>query len=140
RKTSAGVSSDIPVATLVQGERRGPEGVVASRETTMLELLSETIGAMAAAGIRQWVRLTGRRIARRDAPWLDCPMGPRGRIGPSFYTLLAEREQLRIEPSPDAGLLPSFDALRGSGFDPSRVRPEVRDFYEHTSCYRLEAW
>ena len=67
-------------------------------------------------------------------------MGPQGRIGPSFYTLLAEREQLRIEPSPDAGLLPSFDALRGSRFDPSRVRPEVRDFYEHTSCYRLEAW
>src|SRR5262249_21214686 len=35
---------------------------------------------------------------------------------------------------------PSFDALRGSTFDPSAVRPEVRDFYEHTSCYRLEAW
>ena len=101
---------------------------------------SEMIGAVAAAGIRQWARLTGRRLARRDAPWLDCPMGPGGRIGTAFYASLAEREHLRIEPSPDAGLLPSFDALRGSRFDPARVRPEVRDFYEHTARYRMEAW
>jgi hypothetical protein len=98
------------------------------------------IGGVVAAGIRQWVRLTGRRLARQDAPWLDCPMGPRGRIGAGFYDSLAERQHLRIEPSPDAGLLPSFDALRGEHFDPARVRPEIRDFYEHTACYRLEAW
>jgi hypothetical protein len=30
--------------------------------------------------------------------------------------------------------------LRGPDFDPSQLRPEVRDFYEHTSRYRLEAW
>ncbi len=101
---------------------------------------SERIGAVVAAGIRQWVRLTDRRLARRDAPWLDCPMGPSGRIGAGFYDSLAERQHLRIERSPDAGLLPRFDALRGEHFDPARVRPEIRDFYEHTACYRLEAW
>jgi hypothetical protein len=67
-------------------------------------------------------------------------MGPPGRIGAGFYALLAQREDLRIQPAADAGLFPSFDTLRGSGFDPTGVRPEVRDFYEHTSCYRLEAW
>src|SRR4051794_27038428 len=106
----------------------------------MITRLSEAVGDLTAAGIRQWVRLTGRRLARREAPWLDCPMGPPGRIGAAFYTSLAEREHLRIEPSADAGLLPSFDALRGQHFDPDKVRPEVRDFYEHTACYRLEAW
>jgi hypothetical protein len=67
-------------------------------------------------------------------------MGPPGRIGAEFYDRLAEQEHLRIDPAPDAGLLPSFDALKGKGFDPSAVHPAVRDFYEHTANYRLEAW
>src|SRR5688572_16058756 len=106
----------------------------------MLSYLHEAIGAVAAAGIRQGVRLTGRRVARRDAPWLDCPMGPRGRIGGEFYDQLARRERLQIRRTPEAGLLPDFGALRGSRFEPTQVRPEIRDFYEHTACYRLEAW
>src|SRR5262249_23275381 len=77
---------------------------------------------------------------KRDAAWLDCPMGPQGRIGAEFYDYLAKRENLTTERAPEAGLLPSFDALRGPEFDPDTVRPEVRDFYEHTACYRLEAW
>lgn len=106
----------------------------------MLSFLSEAIGRVSAASIRHWVRLTGKRIAKQDAPWLDCPMGPPGRIGAEFYNYLAERERLKIQPAGDAGLLPSFGTLRGPDFDPDKVRPEVRDFYEHTACYRLEAW
>jgi hypothetical protein len=106
----------------------------------MLSFFSELIGRVSAAGIRHWVRLSGKRIAKSDARWLDCPMGPPGRIGAEFYNYLAEREDLSIQPTSDAGLLPCFDALAGPDFDPSKVCPEVRDFYEHTSCYRLEAW
>ena len=102
--------------------------------------LSDMIGAGAGVCIRWWVRATGKRVAKRDAPWLDCPMGQPGRIGAQFYTYLAERERLQVRPAPDAGLLPDFDQLRGGGFDPDRIRPEIRDFYEHTSGYRLEAW
>ena len=47
----------------------------------MSSILGDAIGGTAAAGIRRWVRLSGRRVARSDAPWLDCPMGPPGRIG-----------------------------------------------------------
>ena len=103
-------------------------------------VLNEAIGTVAAASVRQWVRLTGKRIAKHDAPWLDCPMGPPDRIGAEFYTYLAEREQLRIEPTEAVGLLPDFNALKGRSFDPAAVCPEIRDFYEHTSCYHLEAW
>jgi hypothetical protein len=106
----------------------------------MVSVLSELIGRATAAAIRRWVHITGKRIAKRDALWLDCPMGPQGRIGAEFYKYLAERENLATQRAPDAGLLPCFDALRGPGFDPDQVRPEVRDFYEHTGCYRLEAW
>jgi hypothetical protein len=101
--------------------------------------LSDGIGIATAAGIRLWVRLAGRRVAKVTTAWLQCPMGPSGRIGAEFYELLAKRENLRIQPSPDAGLLPSFEALKGKGFDPASVHPAIRDFYEHTSCYRLEA-
>jgi hypothetical protein len=105
-----------------------------------LSRLGNAIGAVTAAGIRLWVRLTGRRVARQDAPWLQCPMGPRGRIGAEFYENLAHRDELRIQAAPDSGLLTDFDALKGDGFDPAAVHPAVRDFYEHTSRYHLEAW
>jgi hypothetical protein len=98
------------------------------------------IGAGAGAGIRQWVRATGRRVARKDAPWLDSPMGYSPHIGAEFYEDLAQRENLRIQRAPDAGLLVNFDDLQGQGFDPALVCPEVRHFYEHTSEYHLEAW
>src|SRR4051812_15605081 len=102
--------------------------------------LSDLIGGVTAAGIRTWVRGTGKRVAKVEAPWLQCPMGPPGRIGAEFYEFLARRENLTVQPSPEAGLLPSFDALRGSNFDPAAVQPAIRDFYEHTARYRLEAW
>jgi hypothetical protein len=38
---------------------------------------------------------------------------------------------------PDVGILASLDALRGATFDPDRVDPLVREFYEHTSRFRL---
>lgn len=106
----------------------------------MASSLSDLIGVGAGKGINLWVRSTGRRVAKRDAPWLDCPMGQPGRIGAEFYNYLAERQRLEVRPAPEAGLLSDFGALRGEDFDPEQVRPEVRDFYEHTSSYRLEAW
>jgi hypothetical protein len=105
-----------------------------------LSWLRDGIGITAAACIRTWVRLTGRRVAKATAPWLQCPMGPPGRIGAEFYEVLAQREGLCVRTSPDAGLFPCFDALSGKGFDASSVHPAIRDFYGRTSCYRLEAW
>src|SRR4051794_8979833 len=41
---------------------------------------------------------------------------------------------------PSAGLLPTMTQLDGPGFDASRLRPEIRDFYEHTAAWNLEVW
>lgn len=101
---------------------------------------SDAVGAVAETAIMAWVRLTGRRVPKPSARWLDCPMGPRGKIGAEFYEYLAKRDNLQVRHEAGAGLLPSFEALRGSTFDPVAVHPAIRDFYEHTSCYRLEAW
>ena len=102
--------------------------------------LERWIGGAIAATIRGWVRVTGRRVAKADAPWLDSPTGPVGRIGAEFYDGLAGARGLEIRREPRAGLLPDFDVLAGPGFDPSRVHPTIRDFYEHTADYRLDAW
>jgi hypothetical protein len=38
---------------------------------------------------------------------------------------------------PDVGILASLDDLRGPTFDPDRVDPLIREFYEHTSRFKL---
>ncbi|WP_353356896.1 hypothetical protein [Intrasporangium sp. DVR] len=57
--------------------------------------------------------------------------------------LLAEAERLggRIEVErPAAGLIASMADLNGPGFDASQLDPLVRNFYEHTARWRMEAW
>jgi len=97
-------------------------------------------GALLEHGIRLWVCLAGRLVEKSDLPWLSSPIGTRARIGNEFYGQLADREGLQISKSTDAGLLPSFELLKGPQFDPALVRPEIRDFYEHTARFHLEAW
>src|SRR3954451_9017318 len=38
---------------------------------------------------------------------------------------------------PDVGILASLDSLEGPSFDAARVHPLIREFYEHTSRFRL---
>ena len=38
---------------------------------------------------------------------------------------------------PDVGILASLDSLDGPGFDAARVHPLIREFYEHTSRFKL---
>jgi hypothetical protein len=38
---------------------------------------------------------------------------------------------------PDVGILASLDSLAGPTFEPSRVHPLIREFYEHTSRFSL---
>jgi hypothetical protein len=51
------------------------------------------------------VRLTGRRIRKSDAPWLDCVFGKPGVIGTGVYRRIAQEEKLALSQPPDAGLI-----------------------------------
>jgi hypothetical protein len=102
--------------------------------------LHDALGYLGEAGIRLWVRLTGRRLAKDDAHWLSCPTGEAGRVGQEVYDLLARREGLLVHRRPGAGLLEDFTALAGPHFDPSSVHPAIRAFYERTATYRMESW
>lgn len=102
--------------------------------------LYEFAGRLLEEGIRLWVCATGKGVNKSDVTWLGSPIGPSRVIGSDFYAGLAEREGLTIRKAADAGLLPNFDDLKGPDFDPSLVRQEIRNFYEHTARFHLEAW
>src|SRR3954452_13935695 len=90
---------------------------------------------------QRWVRLTGRRIALADAAWLRGPVAAPTGVAEDEFEHYAARERLTaLAESDDHGLLEDFGALRSERFDPSRIRPEVVDFYEHTARYRLHLW
>lgn len=91
--------------------------------------------------IIEWmVILTGRRVSRSEAAWLNCPLGDTVLIGAGIYEQIARDENLEIYSVPDAGLIADFTALGGPRFDPGAVHPRIRHFYEHASQYQLEAW
>jgi hypothetical protein len=103
-------------------------------------LLHSVFGWMLETGIALWVRTTGRRVAKRSAEWLSCPLGERGLIGTGIYERIAQTEGLEARIDQHAGLIPDFAALRGPGFDPGAVHPDIRHFYEHAAEYHLEVW
>ena len=71
------------------------------------------LGLLLQVSIEWLVRLTGRKIRKSEAPWLDCVLGKPGVIGTGVYQRIAEEEKLDISQPPDAGLIPSFESLRG---------------------------
>lgn len=90
---------------------------------------------------QQWVRVTGRRVDLAASPWLYGPVGPPTGIGGDFFERWAPQAGLAVRRDGEPrGLLPDFGRLRGASFDPELVHPDVRDFYERTSDYDLEAW
>ena len=84
------------------------------------------------------------RTARRRASTSGEPNAPRSLLEllSAAYALhpgFGEAEAYDRE-DPAAGLLPSMSLLDGPGFDARRLRPEIRDFYEHTAAWRMEVW
>lgn len=97
-------------------------------------------GRMTEAAINAWVRVLGRTVSPNDHPWLRCPIGSPGTKGSEVYSEIAAAENLEQRCSAAAGLLASFDDLRSDQFDGTKVHPKIRDFYERTAAYELEAW
>src|SRR5260370_35088839 len=88
--------------------------------------LYDVIAFFLESGIKIWVRTTGKRMREADAPWLRCPLGERGRIGPGIYERIARDENLQIQVPPDAALIPDFNALRAPSFNPDAILPAMR--------------
>ena len=76
-----------------------------------------------------------------DEAWLQAPVSRSSTVGDGWLLDEAARHGAVVEGAvPDAGLLPDLALLDGPGFDTSRLRPEIRDFYENTAMWSMEVW
>jgi len=130
----------------VSSQTRLPESPVANSNATVAgggptrAFVYRVLGFVLQLCIEWLVRVTGRRVLKTDAPWLDCVIGREGQIFTSVYQQIAKEERLELTWPEDAGLIPDFSALHGPGFRADLVHPGIRHFYEHTADYHLEVW
>jgi hypothetical protein len=85
------------------------------------------------------VSLLADRVPAADLPFV-VPLEARSRyVGTGYVGELATTLGGRHVPdAPDAGILASLDDLAGPDFDPAVAHPLVREFYEHTTRFRLD--
>jgi hypothetical protein len=85
------------------------------------------------------VSLLAERVRAEDLPFV-VPQEARSRyVGTGYVRQLAEALGGRyVADAPDVGIVTSLDELAGPDFDPAAVDPLVREFYEHTTRFRLD--
>lgn len=87
---------------------------------------------------RAFWRLAGRPVDLAGAEWwLAAPMHDAACVGAAWLPAGAGDDAGR---EADVGLLADMAQLDGSGFSAADLRPEIRDFYEHTARWRLDVW
>lgn len=90
---------------------------------------------------RSFWRVRGRPVdLAGDHRWLAAPMHDAQTIGDGWLEAAAAAHGGTVREDEDGGLLADMSQLDGPGFRAADLRPEVRDFYEHTSQWRLEVW
>jgi hypothetical protein len=100
-------------------------------------LTYRVLAAIAYRG-RELVRIMAEEVPASELRYV-VPFEARSRyVGGDYVEQLAKTRggTFRRNP-PDVGILASLDSLEGPTFDPSRVHPLIREFYEHTSRFRL---
>jgi hypothetical protein len=89
---------------------------------------------------QQWVRVTGKRLPIAENLWLDGPVGGTREIGLNFFQHYAASKGLDLVETGIRGLLPDFNALEADNPALATVAQPVKDFYEQTSRFDLDAW
>jgi hypothetical protein len=113
------------------------DGVEPALVAAGVALTYRVVAAVAYRG-RELVRVMAEEVPASELRYV-VPFEARSRyVGGDYVEQLAQARggTYRRDP-PDVGILASLDGLRGPSFDPSRVHPTIREFYEHTSRFRL---
>src|SRR6478752_1669690 len=115
------------------GGRRVPGALVASAAI----LAYRTVSALVFRDAQ--VSLLAERVAAEDLPFVVPREAQTGYVGTGYVRQLADQiGGSYLADAPDAGIVASLDELAGPDFDPSAVDPRVREFYEHTTRFRLD--
>ena len=87
---------------------------------------------------RPLVRIMAEAVPAEELLYV-VPFEARSRyVGADYVEQLAEvRGGTFRRNAPDVGILASLDSLDGPTFDAARVHPLIREFYEHTSRFKL---
>jgi len=115
--------------------RRRPVPAAIVAATTMVAY--RTVSALVFRDAQ--VSLLADRVPADDLPFV-VPREARSRyVGTGYVRALADEIDGRyVEDAPDAGIVASLDELAGPDFDPATVDPRVREFYEHTTRFKLD--
>jgi hypothetical protein len=91
---------------------------------------------------RAFWRLNGRPVDLAGAEqWLSAPMHDGQTIGDSWLHAAAATHRGTVRGDiTSGGLLADMAQLDGPDFRAADLRPEIRNFYEHTSDWRMEVW
>jgi hypothetical protein len=87
-----------------------------------------------------WMIATSHRFHPDQVRWLAGPTAGVARVGHDWVARTAAELRGSTTTGPELGLLPRFDVLAGRHFDPDAIDPLIVDFYQHTSCWRLDLW
>ena len=84
------------------------------------------------------IQLMAERVPRSEIKYV-VPLEANSKyIGANFFEELARTEQGEFKRNqPGIGIVESMENMRGPQFDPDLVDPLIREFYEHTSYYKL---
>lgn len=84
-----------------------------------------------------WVKVTGRRV--NSELWLYGPVGGMY-IGDRWLDQYLSDTGGYLSDRPNPGLLGAMSLLDCDSFRSDLLHPDVVDFYQHTSLWRLEVW
>jgi hypothetical protein len=133
-KVALGLLVGVALGFVFQALDSAPEPALIAAAVT---LAYRVIAAVAYRG-RPLVRVMAEEVPASELRYV-VPFEARSRyVGADYVEQLAKLRggTFRRNP-PDVGILASLDSLEGPTFDAGRVDPLIREFYEHTSRFRL---
>jgi hypothetical protein len=133
-KAALGLLVGVALGFVFQALDSAPEPALIAAAVT---LAYRVIAAIAYRG-RPLVRVMAEEVPASELRYV-VPFEARSRyVGADYVEQLAKVRggTFRRNP-PDVGILASLDSLEGPTFDAGRVHPLIREFYEHTSRFRL---
>jgi hypothetical protein len=85
------------------------------------------------------VSLLAERVRAEDLPFVVPREARSSYVGTGYVRdLAAALGGSCVAEAPDVGIVASLDELASPDFDPAAVDPRVREFYEHTTRFRLD--
>jgi hypothetical protein len=134
RKVALGIAVGVVTGLVLRALDAGLEPALVAAAVTVAY---RAVAAIVYRG-RPLVRIMAEEVPAAELRYV-VPFEARSRyVGADYVEQLAEvRGGTFHRNPPDIGILASLDSLRGPTFDPGRVDPLIREFYEHTSRFKL---